>query len=159
MQNQSLPCFLKKYKTTTKTITQCHTLKNWCFWIVVLKKTLEGTLDSKEIKPVDPKGNQHWIFIERTDSESPILWPLGAKSWLIGKKNPDARKDQEQEKKGTTEGEMARWHQQTWVWANSRREWRTGKPGVLQSTGWLRHDWAAKHSIAQYSSVWYITFY
>ena len=87
MQNQSLPCFLKKYKTTTtKTITQCHTLKNWCFWIVVLKKTLEGTLDSKEIKPVDPKGNQHWIFIERTDSESPILWPLGAKSWLIGKK-------------------------------------------------------------------------
>ena len=84
-------------------------LKNWCFWTVV-KKTLESPLDSK-IKPVDPKENQPWIFIGRTDAEveAPILWPPDVKSWLTGK-NPDARKDWEQEEKGTTEDEMVGWH-------------------------------------------------
>ena len=81
-------------------------LKNWCFQIVVLEKTLESLLDSK-IKPVHPKGNPPWIFIGRTDAEAetPILWPHDVKSWLIWK-GPDARKDRGQEKKGTTEDEM-----------------------------------------------------
>ena len=83
--------------------------KNWCFWTVVLKKTLESPLDSKEIKPVNPKGNQSWIFIGKTEAEAPILWPPDAKNWLIGK-DPDARKDWRQEEKGMTEDEMVGWH-------------------------------------------------
>ena len=84
-------------------------LKNWCFWTVVLEKTLQSPLDSKEIKPVNPKGNQSWIFIGRTEAEFPILWPPDEKSWLIGKK-PDAGKDWRQEEKGTTEDKMVWWH-------------------------------------------------
>ena len=83
-------------------------LKNWCFRTVVLKKTLESPLDSKEIKPVNPKGNQPWIFIRRTDAEAPTFWPLDAQSQLIGK-DPDAGKDWGQEK-GVTEYEMIAWH-------------------------------------------------
>ena len=88
-------------------------LKNWCFWTVVLKKTLESPLDCKEIKPVNPKGNQSWIFIGRTDAkaEAPNLWPPDTKSWLTGK-DPDVGKDWSQKKKGTTEDEMVRWHHQ-----------------------------------------------
>ena len=88
-------------------------LKNWCFWTVVLKKTLESPLDRKEIKPVNPKGNQPWIFIGRTDAEAeaPIFWPPDAKIWLLGK-DPDARKNWGQEEKGATEDEMVRWHHQ-----------------------------------------------
>ena len=76
--------------------------KNWCFWTVVLEKTLESPLDSKEIQPVHPKGNQSWIFIGRTDadSEAPILWPPDVKNWLIGK-DPDAGKDWTSEEEGT----------------------------------------------------------
>ena len=86
-------------------------VKNWCFWTVVLGNTLESSLDCKEIKPVNPKGNQSWICIGRTDAEAetPILWLLDAKSWLIWK-DPDAGKDQRQEEKGTTEDEMVGWH-------------------------------------------------
>ena len=86
-------------------------LKNWCFWTVELEKTLESTLDCKEIQPVHPKGNQSWIFIVRTDAEAeaPILWPPDAKNWFIGK-DPDAVKDWRQEEKGMTEDEMAGWH-------------------------------------------------
>ena len=89
------------------------TLKNWCFRTVVLEKTLESPLDSKEIKPVNPKENNPWIFIGRTDAEAgaPILWPPLAKIWLIGK-DPDAGKHWRQEKKGTTEDEMVGWHHQ-----------------------------------------------
>ena len=85
--------------------------KNWCFWTVVLEKTLESSLDSKEIKPVHPKGNQSWIFIGRTDAkaETPILWPPDVKSQLIGK-NPDAGKDWRQEEKGMTQDQMVGWH-------------------------------------------------
>ena len=85
--------------------------KNWCFWIVVLEKTLESPLDSKEIKPVNPKGNQPWIFIGRTDAkaDSPIRWPPDAKNWLTVK-DPDAEKDWEQEEKGATQDEMVGWH-------------------------------------------------
>ena len=85
--------------------------KNWCFWIVVLEKTLESPLDCKEIQPVHPKGDQSWVFIGRTDveAETPILWLPDAKIWLIGK-DPDAGKDWGQEEKGTTEDEMVGWH-------------------------------------------------
>ena len=84
--------------------------KNWCFWTVVLEKTLESPLECKEIQPVHPKGNQSWMFIGRTDeAETPILWPPDAKSWLIGK-DPDAGKDWRQEEKATTEDEMFGWH-------------------------------------------------
>ena len=83
------------------------TLKNWCFWTVMLEKTLESPLDYKEIQPVHPKRNQSWIFIGRTDAEAqtPILWPLDVKNWLIGK-DPDAGKDWKQEEKGTAKDEM-----------------------------------------------------
>ena len=86
-------------------------LKNWCFWTVLLEKTLESPLDSKEIKSVNPKGNQPWIFIGRTDAEveAPILWPLDAKSQLIGK-DFDAGSNWMQEEKGMTEHEMVGWH-------------------------------------------------
>ena len=81
-------------------------LKNWCIWTVMLEKTLESPLDCKEIKPANPKGNQPWIFIGRTDVEAPILWPPDARSWLIGK-HPDVGKDWGQER-GVTEDEMVR---------------------------------------------------
>ena len=85
--------------------------KNWCFWIVVLEKTLESPLDCKEIQPVHPKGDQSWVFIGRTDfeAETPIFWPPHVKSWLMGK-DPDAGKDLGQEEKGTTEDEIVGWH-------------------------------------------------
>ena len=88
-------------------------LKNWCFWTVVLEKTLESPSDCKEIQPVHPKGNQSWMFIGRTDveAEAPILWPSDAKSWLIGK-DPDAGKGWRWEEKGMTEDEMVGWHHQ-----------------------------------------------
>ena len=87
--------------------------RNWCFWTVVLEKTLESPLDCKEIQPVHPKGNQSWVFIGRTDAEieTPILWLPDGKSWLFGK-DPDAGKDWGQEERGTTEDEMAGWHYQ-----------------------------------------------
>ena len=83
--------------------------KNWCFWSVVLEKTLESPLDSKEIKPVNPKGNQSWIFIGNIDAEAPIFLPPDVKGWLIGK-DPDTGKDWRQEEKGTTEDKMVGWH-------------------------------------------------
>ena len=87
--------------------------KNWCFWTVVLEKTLERPLGCKEIQPVHPKGSQSCIFIGRTnaETETPILWPPDAKNWLIGK-DPDAGKDWRREEKGTTENEMVGWHHQ-----------------------------------------------
>ena len=85
--------------------------KNWCFWTVVLEKTLESLLDCKEIQSVHPKGDQSWVFIGRTDAkaETPIFWPPHAKSWLLGK-DPDARKNWREAEKGTTEDEMVGWH-------------------------------------------------
>ena len=79
--------------------------KNWCFWTVVLEKTLESPLDCREIKPVNPKGNQPWIFIQSTDAEALILWPPDVKSQLTGK-DPDAGRDWGQEEKGATEDEI-----------------------------------------------------
>ena len=88
-------------------------LKNWCISTVMLDKTVESLLDCKEIQPVQPKGNQSWIFIGRTDAEAKalILWPPDAKSWLI-RKDPDSGKDWRQEQKGMTESEMVGWHHQ-----------------------------------------------
>ena len=85
--------------------------KNWCFWTVVLEKTLESPLDCKEIQPVHSEGDQPWEFFGRTDAEAetPILWPPHAKSWLIGK-DPDVGKDWRQEEKGTTADKMVGWH-------------------------------------------------
>ena len=112
---------------------------NWCFQIVVLEKTLESPLYCKEIQPVNPKGNQPWIFIERTDAktEAPVLWPPYVKSQHIGKE-PEAGKDwRQKEKEGYRgwDGWMASLTQWTWVWRNSGRYWRIRKPGMLQFLG------------------------
>ena len=121
--------------------------KNWCFWTVVLEKTLESPLDCKEIQPVHPKGNQSWIFIGRTDAEAetPVLWPPDEKNWLIWK-DPDAGERVKAGAEGDDrgwDGWMASPTQWTWVWVNSRSWWWTWRPGVLQSMGSQRvgHDW------------------
>ena len=114
--------------------------KNWCFWAVVLEKILKSPLDCKEIQPVNPKGNESWMFTERTaaEAEALILWPPDAKSRLIGK-DTDARKDWGQEEKGWQRMRwMASLTQWTWIWANSGRQWRTGKSGMLQCMGLQR---------------------
>ena len=122
---------------------------NWCFWSVVLEKTLESPLDCKEIQPVHPKRDQSWVFIGRADAEAetPILWPPDAKRWLIWK-DPDAGRDWGQEEKGTTGWDdwMASLTQWTWVWVNSGSWWWTGRPGVLRFVGSQRvgHDWATE---------------
>ena len=112
-------------------------LENWCFWAVVLEKTLESTLDHGEIQPVHPKGNQSWVFIGRTDveAETPILWPPSVKRWLSWK-DPDAGKDWGQEEKGTTEDEMVGWHHRLDVHG-------FGWTGVWQFMGSqiVGHDW------------------
>ena len=126
--------------------------KNWCFQTVMLEKTLESPLDCKEIKPVNPKGNQPWIFIGRMNAEAPILWPPDMNSWLTGK-DPDAGKDWGQEEKQATEEEMVGWHH----WLNELEQtpgnW-TGKLGVLQSMGSQRvgHDWATEQMVYKPSS-------
>ena len=128
-------------------------LKNWCFWTVVLEKTVESPLDCKQIQPVHPKGDQSWVFIGRTDieAETPILWPPDAKSWLIWK-DPDAGKDARQEERGMTEDKMVGRHH----WLNEHGFGWT--PGVgdgqrvlsccdswgykeLDMTGWLNWIW------------------
>ena len=100
--------------------------KNWCFWTVVLKKTLESPLACKEIRAVNPKGNQSWIFIGRTDAEAEVL-PPDVKNWLLGK-DPDAGKNWRQEEKGMTEYEMVTWYHRLdgQVWASSRSWWWKG---------------------------------
>ena len=119
--------------------------RNWCFWTVVLEKTLESPLDCKEIQPVHSKGNQSWMFIGGTDAEAeiPILWSPDVKNWLFGK-DPDAGKDWRWEGKGRAWMASPTWW--TWVWVSSRSWWWTGKPGVLQSMGLQRvgHNWATE---------------
>ena len=126
-------------------------LKNWWFWIVVLEKTHEGPLDSKEIQPVHPQGNQSWTFTGRTDAEveTPILWPPDVKSWLTGK-DSDYGKDWRWEVKGMTgwAGWMASLTQWTWVWVCPGSWWWTRKPGVLQFMGLqsVGHNWVTELS-------------
>ena len=117
--------------------------KSWCFWTVVLEKTLESPLDCKEIQPVHPKGDKSWVFTGRTDAkaETPILWPPHAMSWLIGK-DPDAGRDWGQEEKGTTEDEMAGWRH----WLDGHEfEWTLG---VGDGQGSLAYcdSWGCKES-------------
>ena len=133
--------------------------KNWYFWTVGLEKTLESSMDCKEIKPVNPKGNEPWIFIGRTDAETqvPTLWPPDAKSWLIGK-NLEAEKVWRQEK-GVTEDEMVEWHhwlsghefEQTPEMVKDREAWRAAVHGVAKS--W--HDWATEQNCRIFSWLWY----
>ena len=128
---------------------ESRTPKNWCFLTVVLQKTLESPLDSKEIKPLNPKGNHSWIFIRRTDAEAeaPIFWPSDTENWLI-RKDPAAGKDWSLEEKETAEDEMVhgsptRW---SWFWTSSRSWWWSRKFVMLQSLGWQRvkHDWVTE---------------
>ena len=141
------------------------TLKNWCFWTVVLEKTLESPLDCKEIQAVHPKGDQSWVFFGRNDAkaETPILWPPHAKSWLIGK-DSDAGRDwgrgmrdagREGDNRGW-DGWMASPTRWTWVWVNSGSWWWTGRPGVLRFMGSQRvgHDWATELNWLMANSCW-----
>ena len=133
--------------------------KNWCFWAVVLEKTLDSPLDRKDIKPINPKGNQSQIFIGRADAEvqAPILWPPDAKNWLIGK-DPDAEKDWRQEK-GTTEDEMVGWHhrlnghefEQALGVGDGQGSLACCSPWVAKSrprlSNWTEPNWALKRRI------------
>ena len=117
-------------------------LKNWCFWTVVLEKTLESPLDSKEVKLVNPKGNQSWLFTGRTDAEAPIFWPPDAKSWFVGK-YPDAGKDWGQEEKGMmTQDEMVGWHH----WLNGHECEQTLGDGEGQGNLACYSPWGCKES-------------
>ena len=123
--------------------------KELIFWSVVLEKTLESPLDCKEIKPVNPKRNQSWIFVGRTDAEAeaPVFWPPDEKSWHIGKE-PDIGKRLSAGGKGTSGWDdwMAWSREWPWLWANSGSQWRTGNLGFLQSMGLqrVRNNWATE---------------
>ena len=120
-------------------------LKNWCFWTVMFGKTVERLLSCKEIKPVNPQGNQSWIFIGRTDAEAEtsILWPHDVKNWLLGR-DPDAGEDWRQEEKGTAEEEIVGWHhrlnehkfEQAPGVGDGREAWHAAVHGVVKS--WTR---------------------
>ena len=125
-------------------------LTNWCFWTVVLEKTLESLLDCKKVQPVHTKGDQSWVFIGRTDAkaETPIFWPPHVKSWLIGK-DPEAGRDWGPGGEGDDrgwDGWMASPTRWTWVWVNSGSWWWTGRPGMLGFMGSQRvgDDWATE---------------
>ena len=136
--------------------------KSWFFWTVVLK-TLESPLDCKEIQPVNPRGNQPWIFIGRTDAEAeaPMLWPHDVKDWVIGK-GPDAGKDWGQEEKGMTEDEMVGWHR----WLNGYEYEQVPVVGDGQqrlvccsSWGWKESDmneWLDWTDIIFLCSAWHL---
>ena len=138
--------------------------KNWCFWNVVLEKTLESPLDCKEIQPVHSEGDQPWDFFGRNyaKTETPVLWPPHEKRWLIGK-DFDAGRDWGQEKKGTRgwDGWMLSPTRWTWVWVNPGRWWWTGRPGVLQFMGSQRvgHDWVNELNCYLNGLVVFTTFF
>ena len=138
--------------------------KNWCFWTVVLEKTLESPMDCKEIQPVHSKGDQSWMFIGRTDAkaETPILWPPHAKSWFIGK-DSDAGRDWSQEEKGTTEDEMAEWHHQLHEHEFERTPGVGDRQGgMLQFMGSQRvgHDWATELNLLNWIKlIMWVFFY
>ena len=133
--------------------------KNWCFWTVVLEKTLESPLDCKEIQPVNSKGNQPWIFIGRTDAEAeaPKLWPPDVKGWLIGK-DPDAGKDWRQEEKGMTEDEMVGWHHHLNVHKFEQTLEDSEGQGSLACCGpWGRKELDMTNWLKNNSSAWFLT--
>jgi len=146
--------------------------KNWCFWTVVLEKTLESPLDCKEIQPVHSEGDQPWDFFGRNDAkaETPVLWPPHAKSWLIGK-DSDAGRDWEQEEKGTTEDEMTGWHR----WLDGREsQWTLGvgdgqgglaccdswgrkESDTTERLNWPELNWCVKSSLVLLKRVFAMT--
>ena len=135
--------------------------KNWCFWTVVLEKTLESPLDCKEIQPVHSKGDQSWVFIGRTDAKAKtrILWPPHVKTWLIGKDSECLEElgvGGEWDDRGW-DGRMASPTRWTWVWVNSGSWWWTGKPGVLQNMGSqrVRHNWATELNWTDACFAWF----
>ena len=117
--------------------------KNWCFWTVVLEKTLESSSDCKEIQPVNPKGNQSWIFTGRTDAEAetPILWPPDVKGWLIGK-DPDTGKDWRREKGMTEDETVGRWHQLNGHEFEQVPGVGDGQGGLVCCSPWSHKEWA-----------------
>ena len=134
---------------------------NWCFWTVVLEKTVESPLDCKEIQPVHSKGDQSWIFTGRTDAEveTPILWPADAKNLITGI-NPDAGKDWRREEKGTTEDEMVGWHHRMgmslskfWELVTDGEAWHTAIHGVAKSRTWLS-DWTELIGYIEEEEFW-----
>ena len=129
------------YGCESWTVKKAERWRIWCFWTVVLEKTLESPLDCKEIQPVHSKGNRSWLFFGRTDgkAETPVLWPPDVKSWLIGK-DPDSGRDWGQEEKGMTEDEMAGWHHGL---DGHESEWT---PGVGDGQGGLAccDSWGSK---------------
>ena len=128
--------------------------ENWCFWTMVLEKTLESPLDCKEVQPIHPKGDQSWVLIGRTDAEAetPVLWPPHLKSWLIGK-DPDAGRVWGQEEKGTTEDEMVGCHHRL-----DGHEFGS-IPGVGDGQGGLAccNSWGGKESDTTEQLNWYFT--
>ena len=153
--------------------------KDWCFQAAVLEKTLESPLHCKEIKPVNPKGNQLWVFIGRTDveSEAPILWSPDAKSLLI-RRDPDVGKDCRQEEKGPTEDQMVGWYHRLtrhefsqMAMVKDREPWHAAVPGVaksqIQLSDWphnnnmwpvaVNHPWSLESSPGPFSSSLYVT--
>ena len=139
-------------------------LSNWCFWTVLLEKTLESPLDCKEIKPGNPKGDQSWIFIRWTDAEAPVLWPSDGKSRLI-RRDPDAGKYWMQEEKGMTEDEMVGWHHRSmdmslttlWEIVKDREVWSAVVHGVTDSRTWPS-NWTRVHSLFRFA-YFYLSFY
>ena len=132
--------------------------KNWCFWTVVLEKTLESPLDCRDIQPVHSKGDQPRDFFGRNDAkaETPVIWPLHAKSWLIGK-DSDSDRDWGQEEKGTTKDEMVRWHHRL---DGREFEWTMGdgdgQGGLACCDSWdhrVRHSWVTELKWVELKSV------
>ena len=129
--------------------------KNWCFWTVVLEKTLESPLDCKDIKSVNPKGNQSWMFIGRTDAETeaPILWVPNVKSWPWCWERLKAGGEGDNRGWDGWMASLTRW---TWVWASSRSWWWTGKPGILQSMGSQRVQHSSVTEL-MFSITWFLS--
>ena len=130
--------------------------KNWCFWTMVLEKTLKSPLDCKEIQPVHSKGDQPWDFFRRNDAkaETPVLWPPHAKSWLIGK-DSDAGRDWGQEEMEMTEDEMAGWHHRL----NGRKsEWTPGvgdvQRGLACWNSWVTKSWTGLSDWTELKTIW-----